>query len=162
MIRTHIRRACWLLAAVITGGCTGGGASEATTVLSYNRCEGLDAGLREVDYQAVAAIRGSTLIGAEEAPAQAGDLDRPDGDELLLVAISRGEQPTAGYGMSLDEVRRRDGTAVIHVQWQTPEPGAALAQMITHPCLVVGLPRDGIQRIEAVDQTGETLGRLTL
>lgn len=156
--RLHL---CALAVALIVSGsgCARNGSLDATTVLNYNQCQGLEAGLTLVDYEDVAAIRGGTLLGMtdpEEAEPEDGSSD------LVLVAISRGEQPTPGYGFSLEDTRRENGTAVVSIRWKTPEAGSVLAQMTTHPCLVVGLPRDGVQRVEAVDQSGESLGSVEL
>jgi hypothetical protein len=149
------------------GGCADSSV-EAVTVLNYNQCKGLEAGLTRVDYAAVAGIRGSTLLSMTEPersrPEDADQPGTPPGsrDDLLLVAISRGRQPTPGYTLALEGARRQDGTAVVSLRWETPESGAVLAQMMTHPCLVVSLPGTGLTRVEAVDQSGSSLGSLDL
>jgi len=145
-----------LLAALLLGGCAGDRSLNATTVLSYDQCQGIDAGLTQVDYAQVAGIRGSTLLDMSRPEPEAGD------DDLLLIAISRGRQPTPGYGFTLEDAQRRNGTAVVSLGWRTPESGAVLPQVLTHPCLVVGLPRSGIERVEAVDSSGTELGILDL
>lgn len=147
----------WLLPSLaLLAGCAGGRGIDVETVLTWERCQGLRAGVTQVDLAAVAGIRGTTLLGvAPTAP--------ESGDGLLLVAVSRGDQPTPGYGLSLRRARQEGTTAVLEVSWQTPEPGAMLAQVITHPCLVVGIDdADGIARVEAVDQHGEPLGGVDL
>lgn len=138
-------------------GCAGGRGLEVTSLLSYDQCQGIDSGLTPVDYADVAKIRGSRLLDM-----QRGSDAEPAADDLLLVAVSRGRQPTAGYALTLAGAHRRDGTAVIVVSWKTPASGAVLAQVMTHPCLVVGLARDGVSEVVAVDQSGDSLGRLTL
>jgi hypothetical protein len=137
-------------------GCAGGTAVDATSLLSYDQCRGIDSGLTRVDYADVASIRGSTLLNLQSSAAG------PAAGDLLLIAISRGRHPTPGYRMTLDGASRRDDTTVIEVTWTTPESGAVLAQMMTHPCLVVGLSRAGVSKVEAVDQAGNSLGSLTL
>jgi hypothetical protein len=155
------------LGLTFAGGCADSSV-EAVTVLNYNHCRGLEAGLTRVDYAAVAGIRGSTLLSMTEPEQnrpegadQPGNPAEP-GDDLLLVAISRGRQPTPGYAFALEGARRQDGTAVVSVRWDTPESGAVLAQVMTHPCLVVSLPGTGLTRVEAVDQSGTSLGSLDL
>ena len=152
---------CRLAAALILlcSGCARNAAVEATTVLNYNQCQGLEAGLTMVDYDDVAGIRGGTLLGMTGAADSQGEDSSTD---LVLVAISRGEQPTPGYGFTLEDTQRENGTAVVSISWKAPEAGSVLAQMTTHPCLVVGLPRNGIRRVEAVDQSGASLGSLEL
>jgi hypothetical protein len=144
-----------LSATLMAAGCAGNGQLDAVTVLRHDQCEGLEPGLTRVDMAALARIRGSTLLGMA-AP-------EPDAaDDLLLIAVSRGSQRTAGFSLELERARREGATAVIEVRWQAPEPGAMVAQVITHPCLVVGLPADAIDRVEARDQYGEPLGNLDL
>lgn len=149
-------RPVWLMIVLALAGCAGGSTLPATTVLAYDQCQGLSPGLTRVDFGAVAGIRGSTLLSmtpneASQAP-----------EQTLLVAISRGRQPTPGYTLSLTGARRDNGTAIIDVSWTTPPAGAVLAQMLTHPCLVVGLMEGDLKRVEARDQSGTTLGTLDL
>jgi hypothetical protein len=144
-----------LSATLLAAGCAGNGRLDAVSVLRHDQCEGLVAGLTRVDFAAVARIRGGTLLGMAAA--------QPDvEDDLLLIAVSRGSRPTAGYALELVGARREATTAIIEVRWQAPEPGAMLAQVITHPCLVVGLPAEAIARVEARDQYGEPIGSLDL
>lgn len=151
-------RALLVAGLALAAGCTDDAAIEAVTVLDYERCQGLDAGLTRVDYAAVAGIRGGTLLEMSDPE---GNEAAPD-DDVLLIAISRGRQPTPGYGFTLEEAYRDGATAVVRVRWETPEAGAVLPQMLTHPCLVVALPRDTFQRVEAVDQHGGRIGSLEL
>lgn len=165
-----------VLAAAVS--CAGDPAVEATTVLTYNQCEGLEAGVVRVDYEAVADIRGSRLLqtvpsddpaGAADAAdsvagaqGQAGNGTTADPRAPLLVAISRGPQPTPGYGLTLEQAYRRDGTATVVVRWEAPGPDAVLAQMMTHPCLVVALPKADFTRVEVVNTEGEPLGAIEI
>ncbi|MEQ8859429.1 MAG: protease complex subunit PrcB family protein [Pseudomonadales bacterium] len=148
------------LAAVmlLASGCGAGPRIDATSVLSYDRCRGIDAGITRVDFADVAGIRGGTLLNMTRPQPDA------DGaaDEPLLVAISRGRQSTPGYAMTLEDARRRGTTALVTVTWATPGPGAVLEEKLTHPCLVVALPRGELTRIEAVDQNDNPLGSLDL
>jgi hypothetical protein len=166
-------------AVLLAAGCAGSPGIEAVSVLTHDQCQGLNPGLTQVDFAAVAGIRGSTLLGMTANAPAADDAATDDAatddaaagaaaagaaaGELLLVAISRGTQPTPGYGLTLQGAHREAGTAVIEVRWQTPESGALLPQVITHPCLVVGLADAAvIDRVEAVDQRGESLGSVTV
>ncbi len=58
-----------LVAALLLGACAGEQSLNATTVLSYDQCQGIDAGLTRVDYAQVAGIRGSTLLDMSRRPA---------------------------------------------------------------------------------------------
>jgi hypothetical protein len=200
-MKTTHRAAVVILAGLGLAGCgSSGGEVEAKTVLEYDQCQTLSAGLSLVTYQQVADIRGSRLIRlettAEDPPtdssrrsalqsANPGTQDSADGEPgtendtraqertasegtaaddagPLLVAISRGQQPTPGYGLSLEAAHRSDATALVEVRWRTPAPDAVLAQVVTHPCLVVALPDAGFERVEARTVDGDTLGTLRL
>ncbi len=163
-----LRRAVAAALCCVAASCSGGASHDdlqATAVLTYDRCQGLEPGLTRVDYAAVAGLRGSTLLSPIDSahPAERGAPgDTEAGENLLLIAISRGEQPTPGYGLTLDRAQRGEHTAVIQVQWHVPESGASLPQVVTHPCLVVALPDSGVERVEARTEAGETIGTLEL
>ena len=147
----------WALSLLALGaaGCAGPTLIEAVAVLQHGQCQGVDSGVTRVDYADLARIRGSNLLS----------LSTPDGGEtgsLLLVAISRGQQPTSGYALSLDSASAEGTTALIRVRWDSPSADALLAQMITHPCLVVGLPSASFSKVRVVDQDDDELGRLTV
>ena len=140
----------WLLTA---GGCAGGAELDAVEVLNDANCRNAGSGVRQVGFAEVAALRGSRLLGAT-GPAGATD------PELVLLLVSLGDQPTPGYHFELTDARLDNGSARINVRWATPDPEARLAQISTHPCLVVGLGRNGFDRIRVYDQTGELLGEV--
>ena len=153
--RRPFREAALALAlSVLAGGCDTDPTIEGTVVRRHDQCTGLQAGVTLVDRDAVAAIRGGNRLDT------AGGDTVPDGD-LVMIAISRGEQPTAGYGFDVDGFRREPGTAVVDVTWTTPSPDAMVAQVITHPCVVVGIAESdiaGLGRIEVRDQFGTVIG----
>ena len=156
LLRKSIRRQ-WALSLLAFGaaGCAGPTPIEAVAVLQHGQCQGVDSGVTRVDYADLAGIRGSNLLS----------LSTPDGGEagnLLLVAISRGQQPTPGYALSLNSASAEGTTALIRVRWDSPSADAVLAQMITHPCLVVGLPSASFSKVRVVDQDDDELGRLTV
>lgn len=125
-------------------------------VLNYGRCEGLAAGLSLVRYEDLGRIRGGTLV--EQSEARSSDVD----STVVLVALSRGPQPTPGYGFTLLDATRSADRAELTVRWLEPPPDAVLAQVITKPCLVVALPRTGITRVTAIDQAGQRIGEVEL
>lgn len=162
-MRTRAGSAGWLVLLAVLAGCAGDGELTADTVLNYDQCQGIDSGLTVVDYADVAGIRGSKLLrmggdNGAESPVDAAEEDR----ELVLIAISRGRQPTPGYRLTLAGAERLDATALISVLWETPPSGSILPQAISHPCLVVSLPKSGLRRVEAFDQAGDPLGAVAL
>lgn len=130
-------------------------------VLNYGNCSGLTAGVREVTLDEVASIRGMIMFGADEStPVDQSGMPR-------LIAISRGEQPTAGYSMTLGEDGKGEGRvegAALHVQveWKSPPADAVTAQMVSHPCLVISLPDPAPAEVVVTTTDGETIGRLSL
>lgn len=73
-----------------------------------------------------------------------------------VLWVQMGMQPSAGYGLSLQEAGAEigAGTLTLHLKWLEPAPGRLYAQVITHPCLLVTVPRGGYQRVEVRDQHG--------
>lgn len=132
---------------------------EALEVLNYGQCAGLEPGLTLVDFGNLAALRGGAFVMPADPPEPTAPAAAAN---TLLVALSRGPQPTPGFGFTLREVTARGTVARIEATWRTPSPDAILAQVMTHPCLVVGLPRGNLRRIEAFDQSGASLGTLEL
>ena len=144
-----------------TVACTGPTRLEAVTLLQHGQCQGATAGVRLITYAELAQLRGTNLLsmtGGDATPAAgAGDDQDP-----LLIAISRGPQPTAGYSIAFESAMLDQGTARLSVRWQTPAADTVQAQVITHPCLVVALPRVAVKRVTVADQSGQTLGTLTV
>lgn len=91
--------------------------------------------------------RGVEFAGFEQA-----------GDDRVVV-IEQGQRPTAGYQVAVSRVARVRGTELtLHVTLLSPRPGALAAQMITAPCVVVGVPRGNYRKVRVLDQSGEQRG----
>jgi len=141
---------------VVATACARSTPIEAMEVLNYGMCEGLAAGMSLVSYEDLGRIRGGALV----EPSETSSIDV--GSSVALIALSRGPQPTPGYGFSLLDATRSAARVELTVRWITPPPDAVLAQVITEPCLVVALPRAGITHVRAVDQAGQPIGELEL
>jgi hypothetical protein len=78
-----------------------------------------------------------------------------------VVLVGMGSRPTAGYALTLsaDRAEVKDGVATIAVRFEEPAPGAMLAQMLTSPCLLVALPREGLREVRVVDASGAVRAR---
>jgi len=98
-------------------------------------------------------------IGGNETPVPAIDYDH---EGVLLIRMGR--KPTGGYGIALasDKAYIEDRTAVVTVRWIEPSKEAILTTIITSPCIMIKLPRDGYTRIKAVDQKGIVRAETTL
>ncbi len=153
MSKIHLLGVIFLVTTSIAGCSAPLGTAE---VLKHGNCQTLTSGLTEVTYERIAEIRNSRLIGMT-------DQEQPQIEsDLLLLAISNGEQPTPGYGFSITDARLERETAVIEFFWQEPEADAVLPQVMTHPCIVIGLEKGSYLDVRAVDQTGKLLGELSL
>lgn len=161
----NYRILCWPAFTMALSACSAGAAVPLNEVLNYGNCSGLSAGVREVTLDEVAKLRGMTMFGGEDA-APVDQQGMPK-----LIAISKGPQPTAGYALTLKDGRLEEDTLIIEVAWQEPAADAMTAQMVSHPCLVVGLPDPAPQKVVVMTSVGDTsdgetskpeeIGRLT-
>ena len=146
-----------LVTTVLLGACASNGTLTATEVLNHQNCQAAEIGLRKVSFADVAKLRGSTLLSMS-APDAAAD---PDEDVLLFV-LAKGHQPTPGYRFELKGARQAGQVVTIEFSWHTPAPDSVQAQVITFPCLVVGMERGDYNTVRAVDSNGALLGELRI
>jgi PrcB C-terminal len=95
-----------------------------------------------------AAMGAGGMFGAEPATVDF----RKEG----VLAVFMGQRPTAGYGLALHDptVAIADGVGKVVIRFQEPEPGAMVAQVLTSPCLLVRMPKQGIRQLRIVDPAG--------
>ncbi len=74
-----------------------------------------------------------------------------------VVLVYMGQRPTAGYGLHLvnDKFRTYKQTAEVTLEWTKPGKGMMTAQVITNPCVVLAIPKNGYERLQIVDTGGE-------
>lgn len=80
-----------------------------------------------------------------------------DFDKRGVLLVQMGKRRTSGYGLALaDEnpARVEDGVATVTLEWREPGEDVMVAQVLTSPCVMVTLPKAGLERIDVVDQTG--------
>jgi hypothetical protein len=143
-------------ALLLTGGCTQARSVDVFTLMSHGNCQGLQRGVRAIELEDVARLRGSHMIGFES------DATTPPADDVLLVAISLGQRPTAGYRLTVDgPADFADGVLTVRVNETRPPADAMVAQVLTHPCVVIGVPDPRAQHIRVIDNTGQLVGELT-
>ena len=142
------------IALCVTGLCLAGCGEHLTVVpvMQHDQCGALNAGITLIDYAQLAKIRGVILL----------DMTRSEPDaSLTLVAISKGQQTTAGFDLSvMDDAALEEMAVTIPVTWTEPASEAIVPQTLTHPCVIVGLPRGKYTLIRAVDQYGNEIGRV--
>lgn len=124
-------------------------------VLNHDQCRMPRAGVEVVGIDDVARIRGGRLLTApEESNTTPAD--------LLLIAVSKGQQPTPGYGFELLEGTMKGDEVTVRLAWTEPPPDAVLAQVITHPCIVLGLDGKGFSTLRVIDDQDNALGEILL
>jgi hypothetical protein len=149
---------------LLLSGCAGafGSASvaikiEAMTILTSNNCDGLDqtAGAiwinNEKELASIVSKINRLKIGGNATPAPVVDFAH---DGVLLVHMGR--KPTSGYGieLALMQIEIQDQIATVRVHWAEPVKGAVLAQMITHPCIMIRMTKGSYTTVRVVGQNG--------
>ncbi len=73
------------------------------------------------------------------------------------LLVQMGQKPTPGYGLWPEQpvARLRGDVLEVILDWQSPPPGAILAQVITSPCMLIAIPRAGYKTIRVLDATGQ-------
>ncbi len=136
-------------------GCSGSDDVSLVEVLNHDQCRMSQAGTEVVSIEDVARIRGGRLLSAPDEPATTPT-------DLLLVAVSRGQQPTPGYGFELVAGTMKGDAVTVRLAWNQPPADAVLAQVITNPCIVIGLEGEGFSRLRVIDQDDTPLGEIVL
>jgi protease stability complex PrcB-like protein len=145
-----------LLCLVAIAGCAHTQPPDVTVVLTHNNCQHLSKGAVLVDYATLAKIRGVELLRMEQPAAEAAA-------PVSLVAISLGERPTPGYKLVLrDEPTLDRGTLTVQVDTETPPKDAILPQMITQPCIVIGVGEKSVAKVRVEDASHALVGEVAL
>ncbi len=148
-------------AVAITTTCLNSGCAEAhhvdiMTVLANGNCQTTEIGVRAIDYKTLATFRGTHLIGMTES-------DESTQVPVHLIAIVPAEFPTAGYSIALqDPPKLSVDQLTLEIKTERPPADTMLAQMITHPCLVVGIADPVVHRVRVVGANAAVLGEVDL
>jgi PrcB C-terminal len=149
------------VAAVVATACLNAGCAEAhhvdvMTVLANGNCQTNEIGVRAIDYATLATYRGTHLIGMTES---AESTQSP----AHLIAIVPGQFPTPGYNITLQHPATLSvDLLTLQISTEHPPADAVLAQMITHPCLVVGIADPIVRRVRVVGDNATVLGEVAL
>lgn len=127
----------------------------AVEVLNQGNCKITEMGAALVSFEELAQLRRSTLLSLTTPGLNAAP-------NLTLVAVSNGPQPTPGYRFELVDAFTNKGIATIRLRWVAPDPGSILPQVISYPCIVVGLERGDFKQLRAVDDHDNLLGTLLI
>jgi len=121
---------------------------DVTQLESGMLCGELEPGVRWIEnlqqYQTLTGVAGAEHLLSEM-------------QERQLLLVSMGQRSSAGFYLALSEsqAQLQDGVVHLSLAWHSPAPGQMTAQMITHPCLLVALPRHAYQGVKVYDQQGE-------
>ena len=127
---------------------------EVVELLNHSSCQNLKAGISETTLAKVGTLRQSRLLPPpDDAPVQP-EQQLPELEATRVFAISKGSQPTPGYAFSHEETVLDGDRVRVRLAWETPAAGAVLPQMLTHPCIVLGVPETGAKVLVAEDQGG--------
>jgi hypothetical protein len=85
------------------------------------------------------------------------DLPSVDFSSNFVVFLTYGEQPSSGYFIQVRAVLRRDSTVIIRTILKEPPQDSYQAQAVTQPYVFIALPRDGFDRVDWANVTGEVL-----
>lgn len=74
-------------------------------------------------------------------------------DRWGLLLVEMGQKPTGGYSVSLNKAFSclSNETAVICLNWNTPNADALSAQVMTSPYLIVKLPKGKFKKVVVLD-----------
>jgi hypothetical protein len=94
-------------------------------------------------------ITGGRMLGADQPPAPTVDFA-----SNMVMLLSMGQQPSAGYqiGVTAATVRLDSRVLTVSSLWQQPEPGVMQAMVITQPCVIFSVPRGDYRALQIVDQ----------
>jgi hypothetical protein len=113
----------------------------------------------EEEYRAaLAELERGRLPGTAPPPAQV------DFGTHGVLIVRMGARPTAGYALELasDEVVTDGGTGAVRVNWTEPPEDGMVAQVLTSPCLLIAVRKEGLRAIKVVDQAGRARGTVEL
>ena len=141
-----------VLLTILGSGCSTASVA-VTEVLNHANCTTLEAGVHAVTLEDVARLNGRQMIGSTAPP------PKTPGNAQRLIAISRGEQPTAGYGLELISASTATGDEIeVIVRFREPLADAVVAQVITQPCLVLALPDAATGPVSVKLENGSLIG----
>lgn len=145
-----------LLSALIaaTLGCAQARHVQVMTVMNDGNCRTKSIGVQLIDYPTLAELSGARLVGMSDGGAAA--------PPVHLIAIMPGTYPTAGYMLELADAEPPPADPlVLEVKLNKPTHDPVLAQVVTHPCLVVGIDDKSVRRVRVV-LNSKTLGEVDL
>jgi len=161
-----------MLSALLLAGCVGHEAV-INEVMNHQHCRTLKPGIQQITEAQLPKIRGVTLLQppALTRPALTKETSETNTSEpasprgtaaALLIATSKGPQPTPGYAITLEGAQQTGSHVTIQYTWTTPQEDLMHAAVLTSPCSVVSLQGAGAIESIAVFLNGTLHGELQL
>ena len=134
------------------GGCRADREVPVQVVRAGAQCGGEGEGISARVIHSAEELRAAfpALLGVE--PGQ--ETAEPDLARELVLLVSAGRRPTAGHAVELARPTApvKGNVAAVQVRLRAPAPEAMTAQVVTSPCLVVKLLREGITEVKVADE----------
>ena len=119
-------------------------AVKSTQFFSSNQCGYNQPAFKLIDEAELSAIEKQTPFKQQSANTEDSQKESTeDKQEYNLVLVSTGQKPTSGYSLSLTDakVKVSRGKATLEVTAHEPNKNYVQAQVITSPCIVVGIEK---------------------
>ena len=146
--------AAGLLAVLLLSGAGPGGCSAEREVAVRMLGSGLQCGGASAGTSARRLVSSAELVEALARGLGAAPVLPPvNWGTEAVVLVSAGQRSSAGYGVELASQMApvKEGAAAVRVSLTSPPAGAVSAQVMTSPCLVVAMPRDGLRAVAVLD-----------
>lgn len=80
----------------------------------------------------------------------------------LVIFVSMGEKPTAGYRVEIDRITWSRDVLKVKVRFHEPSQGDIQATLVTHPFVMVKVKKEGnLKKVEFLDQRNQILGSIS-
>jgi hypothetical protein len=103
----------------------------------------------------------SAAIHSDKIPAP----NRPEVDfrKALVVFVSLGEKPSAGYRVSVNKVTRDEKTVRVKIKTEAPRADEFQATVITQPYVLIKIKKEpGIEKIALVDNEDQVIAERSI
>jgi hypothetical protein len=71
-----------------------------------------------------------------------------DFSKEMVVGVFLGSKPTPGYGVTIASAAEEGGVLRVRYRETSPPPDAISAQVITHPYLIVAIPKSSVTDVK--------------
>lgn len=123
--------------------------------------QGEDINIREADPEILVFTENGTfepfyrLIHRTRIPQP--ELPAVDFGNYSVVFLSYGEQKSTGFSIEIIDVYERSSAVTVKTILNTPPESSFQAQKITHPYMMILIPKDSYRRVQLADGTGKLI-----